>query len=32
LEDFPGDSLPIERLLIDAPGENTVKRNTDRLH
>lgn len=31
LEDFPGESLPIERLLIDAPGENTVKRNTDLL-
>jgi hypothetical protein len=31
LEDFPGDSLPIERLLIDAPGENTVERNTDLL-
>jgi CRISPR system Cascade subunit CasA len=31
LEDFPGESLPIERLLIDAPGENTIKRNTDLL-
>lgn len=31
LENFPGESLPIERLLIDAPGENTVKRNTDLL-
>ena len=31
LEDFPGESIPIERLLIDAPGENTVKRNTDLL-
>ncbi len=30
-EDFPGESVPIERLLIDAPGENTVKRNTDLL-
>jgi CRISPR system Cascade subunit CasA len=31
LEDFPGEPLPVERLLIDAPGENTVKRNTDLL-
>ena len=31
LEDFPGDAVPVERLLIDAPGENTVKRNTDLL-
>ena len=30
-EDFSGESIPIERLLIDAPGENTVKRNTDLL-
>lgn len=30
-EDFSGKSLPVERLLIDAPGENTVKRNTDLL-
>jgi CRISPR system Cascade subunit CasA len=28
-EDFEGESIAIERLLIDAPGENTVKRNTD---
>jgi CRISPR system Cascade subunit CasA len=31
LEDFPGDSLPVERLLIDAPGEKTVRRNADLL-
>ena len=29
LEDFPGESLPIERLLFDAPGENTVDLNRD---
>ena len=31
VEDFAGEPVPIERLLIDAPGENTVKRNTDLL-
>jgi CRISPR system Cascade subunit CasA len=30
-EDFAGETVPVERLLIDAPGENTVKRNTDLL-
>ena len=31
MEDFAGEPVPVERLLIDAPGENTVKRNTDLL-
>ncbi len=28
-EDFIGESVPVERLLIDVPGENTIKRNAD---
>jgi CRISPR system Cascade subunit CasA len=28
-EDFPGEPNPPASLLIDAPGENTIKRNTD---
>lgn len=27
--DLEGETLPLERLLIDAPGENTSKKNTD---
>lgn len=30
-EDFDGDLLPIERLLIDTPGQNTVLKNIDLL-
>jgi CRISPR system Cascade subunit CasA len=30
-EDFAGAPVPVERLLIDAPGENTVKKNADLL-
>ena len=29
LEDLVSDSEPVERLLIEAPGESTIKRNTD---
>ena len=31
LEELPEGTVPIERLLIDTPGENTVKKNTDLL-
>lgn len=31
LEDFPVDSEPIERLLIEAPGASTTSKNTDLL-
>lgn len=30
-EELPEGTVPIERLLIDTPGENTVKKNTDLL-
>jgi CRISPR system Cascade subunit CasA len=29
--ELPGESQPIERLFIDTPGENAVKKNTDLL-
>jgi CRISPR system Cascade subunit CasA len=31
LEDFGGKTVPVERLLIDAPGEEAVKSNRDLL-
>lgn len=31
LEDLVADSEPVERLLIEAPGDSTVKKNTDLL-